>query len=472
MMKASDVLVSSGRKNRWLLNVARKSVINSRGRAYARTTTRVSVEPRSAVFQAYGGRSYACGPRALYLQILADPAYEGYELVWTLRAGVAQALADAGGFDVRGLEAGQSVAPGLDLTRDFGDDALEELRRAVIVVYESPDHYRALAKAGLWITNSMLPDHVHPREGQLYVQLWHGTPLKRLGNDILVDQNPIYTRDAVHERYRLEGERLSLMIAPCEFAADAFRSAFALRDLGKAGVVHVTGYPRNDALSTADADRVAADRVAAVRARLKIPEGKRVILYAPTWRDDDHVGARLVNRSPVDFDLLHEELGDEFVMVYRTHYLTTALVDLERHKGFLINASTVNDINDLYLVSDMLVTDYSSVFFDYAVLMRPTVFFMYDLEHYAEEIRGFYLSLDELPGPIVRTEHELVAAVREATSPLREGDELLRAFRSRYAPLDDGHAAERVISLVADAAAGGGVRQANGQERSEGGNAT
>jgi CDP-glycerol glycerophosphotransferase len=114
----------------------------------------------------------------------------------------------------------------------------------------------------------------------------------------------------------------------------------------------------------------------------------------------------------------------------------------------VFDVSDVNDINDLYVVSDLLVTDYSSVFFDFANLGRPIVFYMYDLERYAEDLRGFYLDLAELPGPIVRDETTLVAAVRTLREPSADDRERLRAFSEHFNPLDDGRAADRSIGRV------------------------
>jgi CDP-glycerol glycerophosphotransferase len=180
-----------------------------------------------------------------------------------------------------------------------------------------------------------------------------------------------------------------------------------------------------------------------------VPEGKKAILYAPTWRDDQHVSGKGYTLSlPVDFEKLRRELGDDHVILFRAHYFVANEFDFERYAGFVVDVSGVSDINDLYVASDLLVTDYSSVFFDYANLERPIVFYMYDLEAYATELRGFYLDLDELPGPIVQTEDELVAAIRSADTPDPELVERYHRFNERFTYLDDGHASERVIERV------------------------
>ncbi len=204
------------------------------------------------------------------------------------------------------------------------------------------------------------------------------------------------------------------------------------------------GYPRNDALSHVDPDEIRSLKV-----RLGIPPDKRVVLYAPTWRDDQHSSALgYTLQLPLDFDRLRAELGGEYVILFRAHYLIGNAFDFEKYAGFVMDVSDVSDINELYLVSDTLVTDYSSVFFDYANLKRPIVFYMYDLDDYTDNMRGFYIDLADLPGPIVRTGDELAAAIRSADTQDQRLAERYRRFNERFNYLDDGHASERVIQRV------------------------
>jgi len=144
------------------------------------------------------------------------------------------------------------------------------------------------------------------------------------------------------------------------------------------------------------------------------------------------------------------------VILFRAHYLVASDFDFGRYEGFVYDVSDISDINDLYVVSDVLVTDYSSVFFDYANLGKPMVFYMYDLDRYAEGLRGLYLSLSELPGPVVKTERELIAELRKAQGDAARTKARLERFTERFDPLDDGHAAERVLARVfsADASVG------------------
>lgn len=375
---------------------------------------RNAVDAKTVLFESFMGRSYGDSPKALYEAMLADPRFGDFTFVWAFKK------------------------PSL-----YRDEP--EFARATVVRRGSQAYYEALATAKYWISNSRLPDHVVRKPEQVYVQTWHGTPLKRLGFDIQIETSAaMHTTHELQERYAIDARRYTHMLSPSAFASEKFRSAFNLDALHDHDIIVEEGYPRNDVLA-----RFTNEDRERIRERLGIPAGRKALLYAPTWRDNQHVsGVGYTLTLPIDFDLLQRELGDEYVILFRAHYFVSNQFDFERYRGFVINASDEPDINDLYIASDLLVTDYSSVFFDYANLGRPIVFYMYDLEAYASEIRGFYLDLDELPGPIVTTEPELIAAVRAAGTPDEALTEKYRRFAERFTSLDDGHASERVIERV------------------------
>ena len=135
----------------------------------------------------------------------------------------------------------------------------------------------------------------------------------------------------------------------------------------------------------------------------------------------------------MDFAVLQEKFKEECVILFRTHYFIKNVIDLKQFDGFVIDVSEYGDINDLYIVSDLLMTDYSSVFFDYANLKRPIIYYMYDFEQYKNEMRDFYIDVDTLPGKIIKTEEELPGAIREAMDEFRY-DEKYRQFNEIYNP--------------------------------------
>lgn len=393
---------------RWLL-LKRRTI------AYRFTCAQHPVNDKTIIFDSFMGRSYSDSPKALYQAMCADPSYDDFEIIWAFRK------------------------PGRYIEEP-------ELQRARIVKYRSKEYWIAFARAKYWILNSISPNHVMPREGQKFVQTWHGTPLKRLGCDLYESgtKNVKFTPSEVHARYLKEGTKISYLLSPSAYASHKLASAFCMDPVQDARRIIEEGYPRNDRLLT-----FSPEEALAIRDELGVPRGKKTLLYAPTWRDNQHVsGVGYTFDIPVDFDRLRDELGDEFVILFRAHYLVAKNFDFERYADFVIDVSSAGDINDLYIASDLLVTDYSSVMFDYANLRRPMVFYMYDLEEYAGELRGIYLDLSTLPGPIVKTEPELIDAVRAATVPGTALDERYDPFCETYTYLDDGLASERVLRRV------------------------
>ncbi|MFD0685550.1 bifunctional glycosyltransferase/CDP-glycerol:glycerophosphate glycerophosphotransferase [Actinomadura fibrosa] len=353
-----------------------------------------------AVFDAYKGRQYSCNPRGVYDELRR----RGTELdcVW---------VTDNGQF---GRPAG-----------------------ARTVLAGTREHYEALARARYLFGNWTQQRWFAKREDQTYVQCWHGTPLKKLGYDVKAMP---YKRTEGHNWMEHDVPQWDVLLAQNAFSVPLFRRAF-----GYEGEILESGYPRNDVLNSPHRDEIAA----AVRRRLGIPKGKKVVLYAPTWRDDFHlaIGKRAF-RLEFDVERFRAELGRDHVLLLRTHYLVTDR-PAWRPGDCVMDVSVYPDISELYLISDMLVTDYSSAMFDFAVTGRPMLFYTYDLERYRDHVRGFYFDFEaEAPGPLLATSREVVEALREPAA-LESGYRAARAaFTAKYCPHDDGLAASRVLDRV------------------------
>ena len=209
-----------------------------------------------------------------------------------------------------------------------------------------------------------------------------------------------------------------------------------------------TGYPRNDILHAKSKDQM-ADRL---RHKLGIPKDKKTVLYAPTWRDDEYYGKGKYKFSlELDLKLLRERLSNDYVLLLRTHYFIADNVDVTGVEDFVYNVSKYDDIAELYLISDILITDYSSVFFDYTNLKRPMIFFMYDLEKYRDILRGFYIDVEkELPGPIVFTSEEVVKAIENIDSIKKEYEDKYKDFYHKFCAWEKGDASEKVAKAVFD----------------------
>lgn len=367
------------------------------------------IDDKLVYFRTFSGRGYSDSPKAMYEYMLTAPEYRDFRFVWCFKEPEKFAF----------------------LKND----------RTELVKFRTKADNKALRKAKYWITNYRMLNYQYPRKGQIYVQCWHGTPLKRLGYDLESSDNVMNSMAEIREKYRSDAKKFTYILSPSPFCTEKFASAWNLVKTGQTHKIIEEGYPRNDRLiNTTPAEREELRKSLGV-------EGKKVILYAPTWRDNQHTsGEGYTYKTEVDFDKLQRELGDKYVILFRAHYLVANSFDFAKYKGFVQDVSSYSDINELYIAADILITDYSSVFFDYANLRKPVIFYMYDLEEYANNLRGFYISLDELPGPIVRDEDALIKEVRKTDG--WKPDEKYEQFCEKYNPKDDGHASERVLAKI------------------------
>lgn len=297
-----------------------------------------------------------------------------------------------------------------------------------------------MARAKYMVFNGRQPQYFIKRKGNVFLETWHGTPLKKLVFDMedVTTASPLYK-----EQFYIQTRSWDYLVAPNRFSEDIFRHAFMYD-----GKMLETGYPRNDILYRSDRELLIAE----IKRELSLPQDKKVILYAPTWRDDEFYGhAQYKFSLRLDLEQMRRELGDEYVVILRTHYFIADVLDLSHFEGFAWNLSRYDDIARLYLISDILITDYSSVFFDYANLRRPMLFFTYDLEKYRSVLRGFYMDVEaELPGPMLFDTDEVIQAIHEIDSVQDEYKEKYDRFCEKYCAWEDGHATRKVVETVFD----------------------
>ncbi|SDM17435.1 CDP-glycerol glycerophosphotransferase [Nonomuraea maritima] len=306
------------------------------------------------------------------------------------------------------------------------DGAFVPPGEAKVVRAGSREHHEALARSRHIITNAFLPAWFRAREDQVVVQTWHGTPVKFVGNDQAhMRRDP---RPPVYHRQAAEVRGWDLMLSQSPWATETLRKAF-----GYKGEVLESGLPRNDVLTSPDRDELAAR----VRERLGLAEGKRVVLYAPTWRDYDRKNAMV----KLDLAKARQALGADHEILVRAHPMQAvpAVPDIAR------DVTTYPDIAELLLVADVLVTDYSSVMFDFACTGRPILLYGYDLAKYSNK-RGVYLDLAEQgPGPLLSTSVDVIEALRSIDEVTAAHADRYDAFRATFAPRDDGKATARVV---------------------------
>ncbi|KAF1678058.1 CDP-glycerol glycerophosphotransferase family protein [Bacillus mexicanus] len=359
------------------------------------------------LFESYSGKQFSCNPRAIYEYLQENRDQYDYKLIWSI--------------DKRYLSA-------LD-----GVEAAYIKRFSLKWIW-----YMATAK--YWITNSRLPLWIPKPKNTLYVQTWHGTPLKKLANDMDEVHMPGTTTEKYKQNFLQEVSKWDYLISPNAYSTEIFKRAFQFNKQ-----ILETGYPRNDILYSSNKESL----IKKVKQELGIGEDKKIILYAPTWRDNEFkkVGQY---KFKLQFDLeeMKRELGDSVVILLRMHYLVSEKFNLANYKEFVKDVSLYKDIRDLYLISDLLITDYSSVFFDYMNLKKPVVFFVYDLPAYRDSIRGFYFNFQErTPGNLVQTSEELIKTAKELLyNP--HIDHNYEKFYNEFCHLEDGKASKRVIETI------------------------
>jgi len=316
--------------------------------------------------------------------------------------------------------------------------AVPEGDRAVLSGTE--EYFDALARCRYVIANDDMQPFFRKREGQIYLQTWHGTPLKKIGFDI--ERPQFASGTAYFDRLAADVAKWDLLLSQNPFSTPILRRAFRF-----GGEICEYGYPRNDILSRGGPGGPLAGQV---RRRLGIPDGKRVVLYAPTWRDNQfYASGRYRFDLRLDLERAWQVLGPDHVILVRGHHHFANDVQAGARRDFALNVTGYRDISELFLITDVLITDYSSAMFDFAVTGRPMLFFTYDLEQYRDRLRGFCFDFEaEAPGPLLATSEEVLAAAGDSDAVAARYREAYQAFAARYCPLDDGKAAARVCDRL------------------------
>ncbi len=309
-------------------------------------------------------------------------------------------------------------------------DHLDAFPASVTTVpFAGAEGVRALESADVLVSNTHVDRDWVKSPGTVYVQTWHGTPLKRIHYDA------IGVPTARTQRLSDDVDRWDHLLSPNRASTGPLQRAFGYpRPLAE------TGYPRNDVLSSARAPEIRA----AVRRRLAIGPDKTVVLYAPTWRDD--LKEPDVFPLQLDLEAFERRLGRDHVLLLRLHYFDSARVgDVE--SACIRNVSMLPEVSDLYLAADALLTDYSSTMFDFAITAKPIIFFTYDLAHYRDTLRGFYFDFlrDAPPGPVVDTTDQVLDAIADLPNVARQYAGAYRSFRRQFCHLEDGGSTARVL---------------------------
>lgn len=336
----------------------------------------VKPDDKLILFNSFAGRKYDDSPKAIYEVLRKDSRFKGYHFVW--------AFHQPEQFTVKGA-------------KKIKTDGLK--------------YFITALKARVWVTNSSVERGLNFKgKNTLYLNTWHGTPMKRMGTDI----------DAGNTSFGTKAKsKVDVMMSQGHFETEIFSRSF---DIPKNRFLEA-GLPRNDILAnyTKDQRRI-------IREKLGIRPNQIVILYCPTFREydkDENLG--VVMAPPMDLKKWERELGEEYVLLMRAHYEVSKVMKIEENE-FVRNMTDYSDLNDLYIAADILISDYSSVFFDYSITGKPMLHFCYDYDKYSEK-RGMYFDIREKIGGGA-TEGEAIELIKamnqEAESKKAE------AFRSEY----------------------------------------
>lgn len=297
-----------------------------------------------------------------------------------------------------------------------------------------------LSRAKYWINNQNYPYYLKRRKKGVYLQTWHGTPLKKMFHDL----DNFYGRDSGYKKRNMQAiAQWSHLISPSNYASDKFKSAFK----HNAEILEY-GYPRNDILYTGNNK----ENITTLKNKIEVPDNKTIFLYTPTFRDDNFIKNGVFKyEMELDFDEIAKILGDDKLFLIRLHMIVSEkLVIPEKYRDRIIDVSSYPNVEDLLLISDLLITDYSSVFFDYLNLGKPIIFYAYDLEDYKNKLRGFYINYNEenLPGPLALDEKQLYFLLENNEEITVKYKDKLNNYKDIYCQFDDGHVSDKIVAEI------------------------
>lgn len=382
----------------------RKKIITSLFRIAFKIVGLLPVNKNLVIFESFLGKQYSDNPRAIYEYMKKH--HSEYTLLWSVDKRYNQIF----------------VQNNIPFVKRFSISWLFKM-----------------ARARYWVSNSRLPLWIPKPAHTAYLQTWHGTPLKKLANDMDEVLMPGTNTEKYKKNFLKEASNWDYLVSPNAYSSEIFKRAFQFdRKMIE------SGYPRNDVLFHPHKEKITEE----IKEKLNLPKGKRIILYAPTWRDNEYYSkGKYKFNLALDLDKMHKELSEDFIILFRMHYLVSDQLNLDAYQDFAYDCSHHNDISELYLIADILMTDYSSVFFDYANLRRPMIFFVYDIESYRDQLRGFYFDFEkEAPGPLLKTTDEIILELKNIINETSIHN--YEEFYQKFCYLEEGQSTKRVVETV------------------------
>ena len=350
-------------------------------------------------FESFHGQSYAHNPKYIYEKMLEMGYGNKYKFVWSYK--------------------GNLKIPG----------------SPIIVNRDEESYYRYLAISKFWINNISFPVK-EKKKGAIYLQTTHGTPFKHMGNDIKNGSSKI-----VKGNLTQEARKWDYLISANDYSKDIFKRA----SMFKRKILNV-GYPANDIFYSKDLNT----KKSQIKSKLGLDDRKKIILYAPTFRDvvRDSEGNHYFDLQ-IDLNSLYANFDEDYVILLRLHYLISNSLNIDSNLNeFALDVSHYDDIHELCLISDILITDYSSVFFDFAHTKNPILFFMPDFNEY-NSTRGLYLDIkNDLPGPLLFDMDELIDGIKNIDKIEEKFQNSYDSFYNEYCSLGHGDASAKVVNAL------------------------
>ena len=377
---------------------------------YARYYKHLEIDRDVILYDSYFGRGMICNPYAIFVELMNHKEFEHYTHVWVLEDRIGNEPA---------------------MQPFFANKNVRIVRR------HSNEHLKFLASAGYIITNVSLPFYYCKKPGQIYVNTWHGTPVKSLGYDI--PEAPATISNVLRNFLSAD-----YIISSSPFLTSVYLDKYKLKGIFEGKIIE-EGYPRNDRLLNAEKEDV-IDLLK--RYNIYLKPDKKVILYAPTWKGSDYYHPQVNVNDYIDFKNTLEELidTDEYQILLKPHQV----VYKELQKSGQLNNALIPafiDTNELLLITDILISDYSSIFFDFLASGKPVIFYIPDLEEY-KNYRGLYMEPGELPGPAL-------TSLEQVGDSINNLEQVVNIYRNKYlkaknfaCPYDDGRVAERLVDII------------------------
>ena len=358
------------------------------------------VNNKRILFEAYWGKSISCNPKAM-MDYMIENGYNDYQFIVVYN----------------------------------GKDKISN-NRVKYVNIRSIDYLYYLCTSKYWVVNSHIMGELKPKKNQVYMQTWHAAgAFKKFGLDIIESED-----DRDHEKlaWRKEAQNWDYLLCSSEEVREIYSNAFGVSE----DIIYPIGIPRNDCFY--DKEKI-LELKKYINSQIGNNLGKKIVLYAPTFRDNREF------KLMFDFDKLYKELGDEYVILLKLHpnIMDDAINIDEKYSNFVFNFSHYGEMQELLLAADLLITDYSSVIFDFALTGNPIILYSYDLDEYKNEIRGFYYEYESfVPGPIVKTENQLIKEIKNYDELKSRNSNRVKNFAKKFNQREEKSSSQLAVELL------------------------